>query len=228
MTRAGCNPASIYRTFPAFCLPLVGFLSCAKPRQCFQSYYVVCKDRWKLLVLPDLRYLGFPMSRCACGTGGVPISKLRGVSRAGWPCIIREGCHGGGGDWRAATLREFATKLRGGELVVWSVWDAIIIETGHSEGRQDLSRQFDTFTSIYIVCFSVSLATQGSVFLLSSCIRLEFPKSYIWQHNTSVDVTLNSDRRRSEKEPSACCTAFTRKVKFFDQSQTADTLRLSL
>ena len=66
------------------------------------------------------------------------------------------------------------------------------------------------------------------MFLLSSCIRLEFPKSYIWQHNTSVDATLNSDRRRSEKEPSACCTAFTRKVKFFDQSQTADTSETEL
>lgn len=109
-----------------------------------------------------------------------------------------------------------------------SLLDAIIRETGHSEGRQDLSRQFDTFTSIYIVCFPVGLATQGSVFLLSSCIRLEFPKSYIWQHNTSVDATLNSDRRRSEKEPSACCTAFTRKVKFFDQSQTADTSETEL
>ena len=54
MTRAGCNPASIYRTFPAFGIPLVGFLSCQTKWFCFQSYYVVCKDRWKLLVLRQI------------------------------------------------------------------------------------------------------------------------------------------------------------------------------
>lgn len=47
--------------FLLFVFPWLAFYP-AKPRQCFQSYYVVCKDRWKLLVLRQI--WGFWVFQC--------------------------------------------------------------------------------------------------------------------------------------------------------------------